>query len=126
MGTWSFGIKGGPKILGGRAYEPQWFHDMLIKQKSHTEKLCIYTFCIEKLYKIYTTGVCKMDRNCLQNIFHIWANFYIHFVHKIKRAMAAKFYKQNVYKHLLRCGIHFVYILHTFCIHQFGSTESAK
>ena len=38
---------------------------------------------------------------------------YIHFVYKIKRTILTKFCTQNVYKSLLKCGIHCVYILYT-------------
>ena len=65
-----------------------------------------------------------MYTRCIQNVSHISTNFCIHFVYKIKRNMAAKLYIQNVYKRLSKCGIHFVCILYTFCIHQFSSTKS--
>ena len=73
----------------------------------------VYIFCIQKLYKIYTTDVYKMYTKCIQNVYHISTNFCIHFVYKIKRTMAAKFCIQNVYKSLPKCGIHFLYILYT-------------
>ena len=80
---------------------------------SHMET--VYTFCIQKLYKMYTTDVYKMY------IYHISTSFRIHFVYKIKRTISAKFFKQNVYKSLSKCEMHFVYkhfvfILYTFCI----------
>ena len=53
-----------------------------------------------------------MYTRCIQNVSHILTNFCIHFVYKIKRIMAAKFCKQIVYKGLLKCGIHFVYIVY--------------
>ena len=62
---------------------------------------------------MYTTDIYKMYTRCIQNVSHILTNFCIHFVYKIKRIMAAKFCKQIVYKGLLKCGIHFVYILYT-------------
>ena len=56
-----------------------------------------------------------MYTNCMQNVYHLSTNFCVHFVYKIKRAIPAKFYIQNVYKSLWKCGIdvlckHFVYI----------------
>ena len=80
---------------------------------SHMET--VYTFCIQKLYKMYTTDVYKMYTTFQQ------AFVYIHFVYKIKRTMSAKFCIQNAYKSLSKCGMHFVYkhfvfILYTFCI----------
>ena len=60
-----------------------------------------------------------MYTKCIQNVSHISTNFSIHFVYKIIRTMAVKFCIQSVYKSLSKCGIHFVYILDTFCIHQF-------
>ena len=77
---------------------------------THTE--VVYTFCIQKLYKMHTTDVCKMYTKCIQNVSHI-STLYIHFVYKIKRTIAAKFCIQNVYKSLLKCGKHFVHILYT-------------
>ena len=80
----------------------------------------VYTFCMQKLYKMYTKCIQNV---CMQNAYHILTNFCIHFVYKIKRTMPAKFFIQNVYKSLLKCGIYFhTYILYTFCIHQFWST----
>ena len=74
----------------------------------------------------------------MQNVYHISANFHIHFAYKIKRTLPAKFCIQNAYiqkfvkiwntfcihfvcKSLSKCGKHFVckyfaYILYTFCI----------
>ena len=46
---------------------------------------------------------------CIQNLYHISTNFCLNFVYKIKRTMPANFYRQNVYKSLSKCGIHFVY-----------------
>ena len=42
---------------------------------------------------------------------------YIHFVYKIKRTILAKFCTQNVYKSLLKCGIHFVYNHFVYILH---------
>ena len=89
--------------------------------RTHTET--VYIFCIQKLYKIYTTDVHKIIQN----------------VYKIKKPTPPKFCIQNVYKSLSKCGIHFVYkhfvqilytkvcrnmeyilytnILYIFCIH---------
>ena len=53
-----------------------------------------------------------MYTKCIQNVYHIFANLCIDFVCKIKRTMPAKFYIQNLYKSLSKCGIHFVYILY--------------
>ena len=58
---------------------------------------------------MYTTDVLKMYAECIQNVCHISTNFCIHFVYKIKKTMPAKFYIQNVYKSLSKCGTHFVY-----------------
>ena len=69
----------------------------------------VYTVCIQKLYKMYTTDVYKMYAKCIQNVYHISTNFCIHFVYKIKRTMATQFCIQNVYKSLSKCEIHFVY-----------------
>ena len=79
--------------------------------KNHTRKLCIhfvykivqdvYNWCIQNVYKMYTI--------CIQNLYHISTNFCLNFVYKIKRTMPANFYRQNVYKSLSKCGIHFVY-----------------
>ena len=64
---------------------------------------CVYKKIVQDLYnwlyKMYTT---------FQKTF-----VYIHFVYKIKRTILTKFCTQNVYKSLLKCGIHFVYILYT-------------
>ena len=54
-----------------------------------------------------------------KNVSHILTNFYIYFAYRIKRNMAAKICIQNVKK-----IDEIAYILNTFCIHQFWSTES--
>ena len=61
---------------------------------------------------MYTSDLYKMYVKCVQNVSHISTDFCIHFGYKIKETMAAKFCIQNVYKSLLKCGIHFVYILY--------------
>ena len=86
-------------------------------ESSRMEIVC--TFCIQKLYKMYTTDVYKIYTRYVQNTSQILTNFCIHFVHKIKRTMAVKISMPNVYKRLSKCGIHFVYTLYTFCIHEF-------
>ena len=45
------------------------FCEGLQTKNSHTE--IVYTFCIQKLYKIYTTDVYKMHTQCMQNVYHI-------------------------------------------------------
>ena len=77
------------------------------------QKLCIYF-----LYKNCTKCIQLMYTKCIQNaykmyIYHTSTSFCIYFVYKIKRTMPAKFCIQNVYKSLLKCEIHFVYILYT-------------
>ena len=53
----------------------------------------VYTFCMQKLYKMYTKCIQNVY---MQNAYHILTNFCIHFVYKIKRTMPAKFFIQNV------------------------------
>ena len=77
----------------------------------------MWKFCIQKLYKMYTTDVHKMYTRHIQNVSHILTNFCINFVYKIKRTMAAKIFIKNLYKSLSKCEIRFVHILYTFCIH---------
>ena len=86
---------------------PQWLFGDMPTMDAHTET--VYTFCIQKFYKMYTTDVYKMYAKFKQNVYHISRKFCIHFVFKIKRTMPAKFYIQNVYKNWLKFGIHFVY-----------------
>ena len=50
---------------------------------------------------------------CIQNVSPILSNFCNNFVYKIKKIMVANFCMQNVFKSLLKCRIHFVYILYT-------------
>ena len=73
---------------------------------SHTETA--YTFCIQKLYKMHTTGIYKMYTECMQNVYHILTNFWIHFGNKIKRTMPAKF-----------CFVKMrdTFCIQTYCIH---------
>ena len=69
-----------------------------------TRKLCIHF-----VYKNCTRCMQLMYTKWMQNVYHISTNLCIHFVYKIKRTMPAKFCIQNLYKSLLKCGIHFVY-----------------
>ena len=56
-----------------------------------------------------TTDVYKMHTKYIQNVYPISTNLCIHFVNRIKRTMAAKFFIQSVCKSLSKCAIHFVY-----------------
>ena len=58
----------------------------------------VYTFCLQKLDKMYITDVYKRYTKCMHKFVEMWdifciQTFNIHFV----------------YKSLLKCGIHFVY-----------------
>ena len=66
----------------------------------------MYTGCIQKLYKMYTTDVCKIERKWIQNVSQILTNFCIFFLYRMKRNVAAQSVCQNV-----------GYILCTFCMH---------
>ena len=76
--------------------------------------IILYTNCIYSFYDVYTLSVDQNWRiqnaqNVCQNLFHIllWQFFW--------------FCMQNVYKSLLKCGIHFVYIS---CMHLLGSSRA--
>ena len=75
---------------------------------------CVY---IHFAYKSCTRCMQLMYTKCIQNVSHILTNFCIHFVYKTKISLAANFFIQNVYKRLLKCGIHFVCILYTLCVY---------
>ena len=75
--------------------------------------------CIQFVYKNCTRCIQLMYTRYIQNVSHISTNFCIQNVYKIKRTMAVKICIQNVYKRLLKCGIHFVFIVYTFCIREF-------
>ena len=62
---------------------------------------CAFILCTKIVQDVYNW--------CIQNVYHILANLCTHFVYKIKRTMPAKFYIQNVYKSLSKCGMLFVY-----------------
>ena len=67
----------------------------------------VYTFCIQKLRKRYTTDVYNMYAKCIQNVYRILTNFCIatFCIQNKKKTMPAKFCTQNVYKSLLKCGM---------------------
>ena len=75
---------------------------------------CVY---IHFAYKSCTRCIQLMYTKCIQNVSHILTNFCIHFEYKTKISLAANFFIQNVYKRLLKCGIHFVCILYTLCVY---------
>ena len=75
---------------------------------------CVY---IHFACKSCTRCMQLMYTKCIQNVSHILTNFCIHFVYKTKISFAANFFIQNVYKRLLKCGIHFVCILYTLCVY---------
>ena len=76
----------------------------------------VYTFCIQKLCKMYTTDLYKMD------IYKMYTTFQQTFVYilftKLKELWQLIFYIKRLQK-FLEIGIYFVYSLYTFCIHQF-------
>ena len=88
---------------------------------SHTET--VYTFCRQKLYKMYTL----MYTKCIEDVYHISTNFCKYFLYNIKRTTTAtEFCIQNVYK--LCQNARYIFhtnILYTFCTCHFWSTKSA-
>ena len=78
-------------------YAVHKWHFLVTTQKS----------CKHFVYKNCSRCIQLMYMKCIQNVPHISANFCIHFVHKIKRTMAAKFCIQQK----------FVEIWDTFWIH---------
>ena len=77
----------------------------------------VYTFCIQKLCRMYTTDVYKMYTKCIQNVSHILANFCIHFVAKLWQLNFLCKICANVCRN---AG----YNLYTFFRHHFSSTKS--
>ena len=66
---------------------------------------------------MYTiTDVYKMYTKCIENIYPLSTNFFIHFEYKIKRTMAAKFCIQNLDKRM-KYVIHFVYKHFVYILH---------
>ena len=81
--------------------------------------------CVYILYTKIVQDVHKIYKKCIQNVYHISANFCIYFVYKIKRTMTAKFCKQMYTKVCWNVGfILYTNMLYIFCIHQFLSTKS--
>ena len=67
-----------------------------------------YTFCIQKLYKMYTTDVYKMYKKCIPHFDKHLYTFCI--LYKIKKTMAPKFCIQKFVEMWDTFCIHFVYI----------------
>ena len=107
---------------------------MLKKENALTET--VYTFFIQKLYKMYPTDVYKMHTKCIYTIFRqafvyiLWTKSkelcQLNFVYKMYTKVCQNvvyilytkifytFYIHFAYKmySLLKCEIHFVYILY--------------